>query len=166
MIGYGVVMLAGPGPRPGEAFVLSAMNPLVLLTLIGEHITTRSWPISGRRHRARGKEASHLGAVLLFVRRGDKSPGRHRPGLRGLDVARAESVHPRSPATDRDRRLVAAATLGVWTWLAGFGSGGWATCSRTDRSLLGRAGDGARTGLTNTLHAVGFHGVEVDRSSR
>jgi len=45
MIGYGVVMLArGLDRDPGEAFVLSAMNPLVLLTLIGEHITTRSWP--------------------------------------------------------------------------------------------------------------------------
>jgi len=36
MIGYGVVMLArGLGRDPGEAFVLAAMNPLVLLTLIG-----------------------------------------------------------------------------------------------------------------------------------
>jgi len=36
MIGYGVVMLArGLDRDPGEAFVLSAMNPLVLLTLIG-----------------------------------------------------------------------------------------------------------------------------------
>jgi hypothetical protein len=36
LIGYGVVLLArGLGRDPGEAFVLSAMNPLVLLTLIG-----------------------------------------------------------------------------------------------------------------------------------
>jgi alpha-1,6-mannosyltransferase len=36
MIGYGVVILArGLNRDPGEAFVLSAMNPLVLLTLIG-----------------------------------------------------------------------------------------------------------------------------------
>ena len=36
MIGFGVAMLArGLGRDPGEAFVLAAMNPLVLLTLIG-----------------------------------------------------------------------------------------------------------------------------------
>ena len=36
MIGYGVVILArGLDRDPGEAFVLSAMNPLVLITLIG-----------------------------------------------------------------------------------------------------------------------------------
>jgi hypothetical protein len=36
LIGYGVIMLARElGRDPGEAFVLSAMNPLVLLTLIG-----------------------------------------------------------------------------------------------------------------------------------
>ena len=36
MIGYGVVMLArGLNRDPGEAFVLAAINPLVLITLIG-----------------------------------------------------------------------------------------------------------------------------------
>jgi len=107
-----------------------------------------------------------LGAVLLFVRRGDKAPaaiglafvawtcsGRKRPSEIACDRSRSPARRRRDA-----RRLDVARRIRVRV-------GGQLALER-DRSLLGRAGDGARLALTNTLHAVGFHGVEVGSSSR
>jgi hypothetical protein len=57
---------------------------------------------------------------------------------------------------------VAAATLGVWTWLAGFGFG-WVRnllSNGTVRSWAAPA-TGLGMAITNTAHALGWHGLAV-----
>jgi hypothetical protein len=108
------------------------------------------------------QETSGLGAVLLFLRDGDKGPGRTWgwPSWPGTGWDRKASQFE-SASTDRDRVcIVAAATLCVWTFLAGFGFG-WVEnllSNGTVRSWAAPA-TGVGMALTNTLHAVGLHGV-------
>ena len=151
MIGYGVVMLArGLNRDPGEAFVLSAMNPLVLLTLIGgAHNDAHHGRLPGRGHRARGATTSGLGAVF-FVRA--PRPSRPRP----------PSVWPSWPGRGSDRRarhsrtgcdrsriavVIAAATLGVWTLARRLRIRlGRQPALQRHGAIVGRAGDRRRSG--------------------
>ena len=74
---------------------------------------------------------------------------------------------PRAPIRDRLRPIalasaVAAATLGVWTWLAGFGFG-WVGNLLSNGTVRSWAAPATAVGLalTNILHAVGLHGVSI-----
>src|SRR5665213_178494 len=65
-----------------------------------------------------------------------------------------------NPARNVHTPSVAAATLGVWTFLAGFGFG-WVQNLLSNGTVRSWAAPATAIGLalTNTLHAIGFHGV-------
>jgi hypothetical protein len=89
------------------------------------------------------------------------------PAAIGLAFVAWTWLGPKASIRDRFRPIgiagiVAAATLGVWTWLAGFGFG-WVQNLLSNGTVRSWAAPATALGLalTNTLHAVGFHGVEV-----
>ncbi len=101
----------------------------------------------GGRHRARGQTPSGVGAGLRLVRRGDKSPGRDRLGLRRLDVVGTEGVDSRPPATDRDRlhrgrRDARGVDLARWIRIRM----GAEPALQRDGAIVGRPGHRCRTG--------------------
>ena len=162
MIGYGIVLLArGLGRDPGEAFVLSAMNPLVLLTLIGgahnDAIMTGflvvGIALAVRRHPLWG---------LFFV---SCAAAIKAPAALGLAFIAWNWLGPRASVRERFKPilmavLVAGATLAVWTELAGFGFG-WVRnllSNGTVRSWAAPA-TGVGMAITNTVHALGFHTI-------
>jgi len=164
MIGYGVVMLArGLDRDPGEAFVLSAMNPLVLLTLIGgahNDAIMAGFLVVGIALAVK----KHPIWALFFC---SCAAAIKAPAAIGLAFVAWTWLGPKASIRDRLRPiaiagLVAAATLGVWTWLAGFGFG-WVGNLLSNGTVRSWAAPATALGLalTNTLHAVGFHGVEV-----
>ena len=133
MIGYGVVMLArGLNRDPGEAFVLSAMNPLVLLTLIGgahNDAIMAGFLVVGIALAVK----THPVWALVFC---SCAAAIKAPAAIGLAFVAWTWLGPKASIRDRLRPIgiaviVAAATLGVWTLLAGFGFGWVGTCSRT-----------------------------------
>jgi len=71
--------------------------------------------------------------------------GRKRPSEIACDRSRSPGSSP-------------PATLGVWTWLAGFGFG-WVGNLLSNGTVRSWAAPATAVGLalTNTLHAVGFH---------
>lgn len=164
MIGYGVTLLArGMGRDPGEAFVLSALNPLVLLTLIGgahNDAIMAAFLVVGcalavRRHPVWG---------LLFISCATAIKAPAALGLAfvawnwlGPDVAIRKRIKPIAIAS-----VVAAATLCFWTLMAGFGFG-WVNnllSNGTVRSWAAPA-TGIGMALTNTIHAVGIHSITL-----
>jgi hypothetical protein len=162
MIGFGVTMLArGMGRDPGEAFVLSALNPLVLLTIIGgahndgimAAFLVVGIALAVRRHPVWG---------LFFVA---CATAIKAPAALGLAFVAWNWVGPHATIRQRLKpiaiaSLVAAATLGFWTWAAGFGFG-WVDnllSNGTVRSWAAPA-TGIGMALTNTLHAVGMHSI-------
>lgn len=158
LIGVGVTMLArGLGRDPGEAFVLSALNPLVLLTLIG------------------GAHNDAVMAGLLVI--GVALAVRRRPGWALVMCAMATAVKApaavglayvawtwRGPgATIRQRwrpigvaALVTAAVLGVSSLLAGFGFG-WVRNLLSNGTVRSWAAPATGIGLaiTDALHVLG-----------
>lgn len=167
LIGYGVTMLArGLNRDPGEAFVLAAMNPLVLLTLIG---------------------GAHNDALMTgFLVVGLALAVQRRPGWALLFVALATSIkapaaiglafvawnwHPPGVTWKNWRARVrpfviggaiAAGVLGATTLLAGFGFG-WVDnllSNGTVRSWAAPA-TGAGMALTNIFHALGWHTITL-----
>jgi hypothetical protein len=164
IIGYGIVMLArGLGRDPGEAFVLSALNPLVLLTLIG------------------GAHNDAIMAALLVV--GIALAVRHRPVWALVFVSCATAIKAPAAlglafvawtwlgarATIRQRirpiliaTLIAGLTLGFWTWLAGFGFG-WVKDLLSNGTVRSWAAPATAVGMAlgNTLHAIGLQSVSV-----
>jgi alpha-1,6-mannosyltransferase len=164
MIGYGVVMLArGLGRDPGEAFVLAAMNPLVLLTLIGgahnDAIMTGFLVIGLALAVQR-----HPVWALFFV---SLATAIKAPAAIGLAFVAWNWAAPGATLKQRVRPfvlggLVAAAVLGVTTVMAGFGFG-WVDnllSNGTVRSWAAPA-TGAGMAITNILHAVGAHGIAL-----
>ncbi|MGA2295204.1 MAG: polyprenol phosphomannose-dependent alpha 1,6 mannosyltransferase MptB [Acidimicrobiales bacterium] len=164
MIGFGVAMLArGLGRDPGEAFVLSALNPLVLLTLIGgahNDAIMAAFLVVGialavRRHPIWG---------LLFI---SCATAIKAPAALGLAFVAWNWLGPRVAIRKRIKpilitSLVAAITLGFWTLLAGFGFG-WVEnllSNGTVRSWAAPA-TGVGMALSNTLHAVGLHSISL-----
>jgi hypothetical protein len=162
MIGYGVTLLArGMGRDPGEAFVLSALNPLVLLTIIGgahndgimAAFLVVGIALAVRRHPVWG---------LFFVA---CATAIKAPAALGLAFVAWNWVGPHASIRQRLKPIaiasvVAAATLGFWTWAAGFGFG-WVDnllSNGTVRSWAAPA-TGIGMALTNTLHAVGMHSI-------
>jgi alpha-1,6-mannosyltransferase len=164
MIGYGVTLLArGLGRDPGEAFVLSALNPLVLLTLIGgahNDAIMAAFLVVGcalavRRHPV-------WGLVFISCATAIKAPA--ALGLAfvawnwlGPNVSIRRRIKPIAIAS-----VVAAATLCFWTLMAGFGFG-WINnllSNGTVRSWAAPA-TGIGMALTNTIHAVGIHSITL-----
>ncbi|MGC1419575.1 MAG: polyprenol phosphomannose-dependent alpha 1,6 mannosyltransferase MptB [Acidimicrobiales bacterium] len=164
MIGCGVALLArGLGRDPGEAFVLSALNPLVLLTLIGgahNDAIMAAFLVVGialavRRHPIWG---------LVFI---SCATAIKAPAALGLAFVAWNWLGPRVAIRKRIRPIlitsaVAAATLGFWTLLAGFGFG-WVDnllSNGTVRSWAAPA-TGVGMALSNTLHALGLHSISL-----
>ncbi len=125
LIGWGVARLAeGLGRDPGEAFVLAAMNPLVLLTLIGgahnDAIMTGLLVI-GVALAVRRRFVASL--VLCACAAAIKAPAAY-----GLAFISWTWLGPQARFRQRLRPigvavLVTLGVLGVWTLLAGFGFG-------------------------------------------
>ena len=160
MIGYGIVMLArGLGRDPGEAFVLSAMNPLVLLTLIGgahNDAIMAGFLVVGIALAVQA--TTGLGADLLSrapprSRRRRRSAWRSWPGPgsgRGRR-SRTRQADRSSPAgRGGDARRVDRGSPGSV-------SAGCRTCSPTAPCAPGpRRRPASGMALTNTLHALGL----------
>ncbi len=164
VIGVGLTMLArGLGRDPGEAFVLGALNPLVLLTLIGG------------AHNDAAMTALLVVGVAMAVRR--------RPWWALAFCAAATAV--KAPAAVglafvawmwpgigpriRDRVVpalksaaVLAVTLVVSSWMAGFGFG-WVRNLLSNGTVRSWAAPATAVGMAlgNTLHAVGLHAISV-----
>lgn len=164
MIGYGAAMLArGLKRDPGEAFVLSAMNPLVLLTLIGgahnDAIMTGFLVIGLALAVQR-----HPVWALFFVA---AATAIKAPAAIGLAFVAWNWAPPHATLKERIKPfavggVVAVAVLGVTTLMAGFGIG-WMKnlmSNGTVRSWAAPA-TGAGMAITNTVHALGAHGVQL-----
>ena len=162
MIGYGVVLLArGMGRDPGEAFVLSAMNPLVLLTLIGgahNDAIMAGFLIVGVALAVQ----RHLVWALIFCA---CATAIKAPAALGLAFVAWTWLGPHASVRQRFRPIgiaviVTGATLGVWTWLAGFGFG-WVNNLLTNGTVRSWAAPATGVGMaiTNIAHAVGLHSV-------
>ena len=164
MIGYGIAMLArGLGRDPGEAFVLAALNPLVLLTLIGgahnDAIMTGflvvGIALAVRRHPVWG---------LFFV---SCAAAIKAPAALGLAFIAWNWLGPKARLRERVKPIVVATvvagiTLAFWTELAGFGFG-WVKnllSNGTVRSWAAPA-TGVGMAITNALHAVGLQSLKL-----
>jgi alpha-1,6-mannosyltransferase len=164
LIGYGVVMLArGLGRDPGEAFVLAAMNPLVLLTLIGG--AHNDALMTGFLVVGLGLAVQrHPVWALFFVSLATSIKAPAAIGLafvawnwRGPDATMRQRVKPFAVGA-----AVAAGVLGATTLLAGFGFG-WIDnllSNGTVRSWAAPA-TGSGMAITNTLHALGLHSIAL-----
>ncbi len=136
LIGWGVSQLArGLRRDPGEAFVLAAMNPLILLTIIGgahNDAIMAGLLVIGVALAIRDRPI--CGAHPVQLRRRDQGAGGPRAGLRRVDLApRRRALARTGPPGpgDRGRRRGDARALdaarGVRT------SAGCATCCPTAR---------------------------------
>ena len=164
MIGYGVVMLSRElGRDPGEAFVLSAMNPLVLLTLIG-----------GAHNDAIMAGFLVVGVALAVKRRPvwalifvSSAAAIKAPAAIGLAFIAWTWLGPRASVRQRVKPIVftgviAMATMSVWTLLAGFGFG-WVKNLLSNGTVRSWAAPATAVGmaLANLLHAVGLTSVST-----
>ncbi len=164
LIGYGAATLArGLRRDPGEAFVLSAMNPLVLLTLIGgahndalmTGLLVIGLALAVKRHPV---------WALFFV---SLATAVKAPAAIGLAFVAWNWAPPNATLKDRVRPfaiggVVAAAVLGVTTVMAGFGFG-WVDnlmANGTVRSWAAPA-TGAGMAITNIAHALGAHTLQL-----
>lgn len=164
LIGYGVTMLAkGLGRDPGEAFVLSAMNPLVLLTLVG-----------GAHNDALMTGFLVVGLALAVQRHPvwalffcSLATAIKAPAAMGLAFVAWTWLGHQTTLKQKIRPfviggVVAGAVLGVTTLLAGFGFG-WVDnllSNGTVRSWAAPA-TGAGLALGNLFHAVGLHAITI-----
>jgi alpha-1,6-mannosyltransferase len=164
LIGYGVIMLARElGRDPGEAFVLSALNPLVLLTLIG-----------GAHNDAIMAGLLVVGIVLAVKRRPvwalvfcSCAAAIKAPAAIGLAYVAWTWLGPRATLRQRIRPIVVAgvvagAVLGVSTWLAGFGFG-WVKNLLSNGTVRSWAAPATAIGLAvgRGLQALGLHSITV-----
>ncbi len=164
LIGVGVSQLArGMGRDPGEAFVLSALNPLVLLTLIG-----------GAHNDAIMAALLVTGIALAVKKRPvwalvacSCAAAIKAPAALGLGYV-AWTWHPPGAAWRQRVRpaligaAVAAAVLGVSTWLAGFGFG-WVENLFSNGTVRSWAAPATGVGLAISygLHAMGAGSVST-----
>lgn len=164
LIGYGVAVLArGLGRDPGEAFVLGAMNPIVLLTLIGgahndavmAGLLVVGIALAVQRHPY---------WALLFC---SLATAIKAPAVVGLAYVAWTWLGPRATLKQRLRPFlvgaaVAAATLGASTLLAGFGFG-WVKNLLSNGTVRSWAAPATAIGMAvgNLLHQVGLESVSV-----
>lgn len=164
LLGYGVVLLARALRRdPGEAFVLAALNPLVLLTLVGgahNDALMAGFLVVGI---ALGvKKKPWWGVFFCACAAAIKAPA-------ALGIAFIAWTHLGEQASVRRRikpiaiaTLVTAVTLGVWTYLAGFGFG-WVKNLLSNGTVRSWAAPATAVGmlLTNIFHAVGLRAIQL-----
>ena len=164
LIGVGVAMLArGLGRDPGEAFVLSAMNPLVLITLIGgahndaimAGLLVMGIALAVRRHPVWALVACSCAAAIKA------------PAVLGIAYVAWTWRPPGTPLKGRvapfaAASAIAAATLGLWTFLAGFGFG-WVRNLLSNGTVRSWAAPATAIGLalSDAMHAIGLHGVNL-----
>ncbi len=159
MVGWGISRLARAlGRDPGEAFVLSALNPLVLLTLIGgahnDAIMT-GFLVIGVALALRRRPV--WGLVLIACATAIKAPAAYGLAFvawtwRGPLASLRQRVKPILVAS-----VVAAGVLGVFTVLAGFGFGwvGNLLSNGTVRSWAAPA-TALGLGISDVAHASGW----------
>lgn len=164
LIGYGVTIMAkGLGRDPGEAFVLSAMNPLVLLTLIGgahNDAIMAGFLVVGLALAVQ----RHPVWALFFC---SLATAIKAPAAIGLAFVAWTWLGPRAALKQKIRPflvggVVAGATLGVSSLLAGFGFG-WVKnllSNGTVRSWAAPA-TGVGMALGNVFHAVGLQSITI-----
>jgi len=164
MIGYGITILAkGLGRDPGEAFVLSAMNPLVLLTLIGgahnDAIMTGflvvGLALAVQRHPVWALFFCSLAAAIKA------------PAAMGLAFVAWTWLGPQASLKQKIRPfliggVIAGATLLVTSYLAGFGFG-WVNNLLSNGTVRSWAAPATAVGMAigNILHAIGLHSIAV-----
>jgi alpha-1,6-mannosyltransferase len=164
LMGFGVVMLArGLKRDPGEAFVLSAMNPLVLLTLIGgahNDAIMAAFLVVGIALAVKKRLVWAL--VFCSLATAIKAPA-------ALGIAFVAWTWLGEQATLRQRvvpmvkaGVIAVATLGLSSLLAGFGFG-WVKNLLSNGTVRSWAAPATAVGMAlgNTFHALGWHGVSV-----
>jgi len=164
MIGYGVTILAkGLGRDPGEAFVLSAMNPLVLLTLIGgahnDAIMTGFLVVGlGLAVQRHPVWALFFCSIATAIK---------APAAIGLAFVAWTWLGPQATLKQRIRPfviggLVVGATLLVTSFMAGFGFG-WVNNLLTNGTVRSWAAPATAVGMAlgNLMHAVGLHSVSI-----
>jgi hypothetical protein len=125
MIGIGAAMLATSLKRdPGEAFVLSALNPLVLLTIVGSAHNDglmAGFLVLGVAFAVRKKM---MWAVILCA----CATAIKAPGAIGLAFVAWTWLGEQASVRERIKPIlksgiITAVVLGFWTWCAGFGFG-------------------------------------------
>jgi hypothetical protein len=164
MIGYGVAILAkGLGRDPGEAFVLSAMNPLVLLTLIGG--AHNDAIMAGFLVVGLGLAVQRHPVWALFFC--SVATAIKAPAAMGLAFVAWNWLGPKATLRQKVRpffvgALVAGATLGVSTWIAGFGFG-WVKNLLSNGTVRSWAAPATALGMAlgNLFHAAGLHSVSI-----
>lgn len=164
MIGYGVVILAkGLGRDPGEAFVLSAMNPLVLLTLIGG--AHNDAIMAGFLVVGLGLAVQRHPVWALFFC--SVATAIKAPAAMGLAFVAWNWLGPTATLRQKIRpflvgALVAGATLGVSTWMAGFGFG-WVKNLLSNGTVRSWAAPATALGMAlgNLFHAAGLHSLSI-----
>lgn len=164
LIGYGVVLLAREmGRDPGEAFVLAALNPLVLLTLIG-----------GAHNDAIMAGLLVVGIALATKRRPywalffcSCAAAIKAPAAIGLAYVAWTWLGPQASIKQRLRPIgiavgVAGTVLGVSTLLAGFGFG-WVQNLLSNGTVRSWAAPATAIGLAigRSMQAVGLHSISV-----
>lgn len=164
MIGWGITKLArGLRRDPGEAFLLSAMNPLVLLTLIGgahnDAIMT-GFLVIGIAFAVSRRFIPAL--VFCACAAAIKAPAAY-----GLAFVSWTWLGPFASVRQRLKPIavataVTAVTLGVWTWLAGFGFG-WVRNLLSNGTVRSWAAPATAIGLIigRTLNALGADSISV-----
>jgi len=163
MIGFGVTMLAkGLRRDPGEAFVLSAMNPLVLLTLIGgahNDAIMAGFLVIGLALAVQ----RHPVWALLFV---SLATAIKAPAAMGLAFV---AWNWRGASTLKEKikpfvigGVVVGAVLGVTTLIAGFGFG-WVNNLLSNGTVRSWAAPATAVGMAigNIFHAVGWHSITI-----
>jgi len=164
MIGYGVVMLSRElGRDPGEAFVLSAMNPLVLLTLIGgahNDAIMAGFLVVGIALAVKRRPVW----ALIFV---SSAAAIKAPAAIGLAFIAWTWLGPRASVRQRVKPIiftgvVAMVTMSVWTLLAGFGFG-WVENLLSNGTVRSWAAPATALGMAlgNLLHALGLTGISI-----
>jgi len=164
MIGYGVAILAkGLGRDPGEAFVLSVMNPLVLLTLIGG--AHNDAIMAGFLVVGLGLAVQRHPVWALFFC--SVATAIKAPAAMGLAFVAWNWLGPKATLRQKVRpflvgALVAGATLGVSTWMAGFGFG-WVKNLLSNGTVRSWAAPATALGMAlgNLFHAVGLHSIAI-----
>ncbi len=164
LIGVGVAMLArGLRRDPGEAFVLAALNPLILLTIVGG--AHNDGLMTGLLVVGLGFAVNrHPWWALFFV---SMATAVKAPAAIGLAFVAWNWLPPDAPLKQRLQPfaaggLVVGAVLLVSSYLSGFGFG-WVSNLLTPGTVRSWAAPATAVGMAsgNLLHAVGLHMVSI-----
>ena len=164
LIGVGVTMLArGLGRDPGEAFVLAALNPLILLTIVGG--AHNDGLMTGLLVVGLGFAVNrHPWWALFFV---SMATAVKAPAAIGLAFVAWNWLPHDAPLKQRLQPfaaggLVVGAVLLVSSYLSGFGFG-WVSNLLTPGTVRSWAAPATAVGMAggNLLHAIGLHMISV-----